>query len=36
MVAFLIIFGGVIGLGLVAWVLIRTFAAEQGESKGEQ
>jgi hypothetical protein len=36
MVAFLIIFGGVIGLGLVAWVLIRIFTPEERGPKGEQ
>jgi hypothetical protein len=36
MVAFLIIFGGVIGLGLDAWVLIRTFTPEERDSRGEQ
>jgi predicted MFS family arabinose efflux permease len=36
MVAFFIIFGAVVGLGLVAWVLIRTFVPEQREPKGKQ
>ena len=32
---FLIIFGGLIGLGVVAWVLINTFSREVLEGKGE-
>jgi len=36
MVAFLIIFGGVVGIGLVAWALIKTLVAEQRKSKSEQ
>lgn len=36
MVIFLTIFGGLIALGVVAWVLIKTLAAEERESKGEQ
>ena len=33
---FLIIFGGLIALGVVAWILISTFIIEQREPKGEE
>ena len=33
---FLIIFGGLIGLGLLAWILINTFALELHEPKNEE
>jgi len=33
---FLIIFGGLIGLGLLAWILINTFAIELHEPKNEE
>jgi len=33
---FLIIFGGLVGLGLVAWLLINTFTVELHEPKNEE
>lgn len=33
---FLIIFGGLVGLGLVAWILINTFTIELHEPKNEE
>jgi len=33
---FLSIFGVLIGLGVVAWILISTFTIEQREPKGEE
>jgi len=32
---FLIMLAGLVGLGFVAWILIRTFTVEQRESKDE-
>ncbi len=36
MLIFITIFGGLIALGVVAWVLIKTLTAEKRESKDEQ
>lgn len=33
---FLIIFGGLVGLGLVAWILINSFTVELHEPKNEE
>jgi hypothetical protein len=33
---FLIIFGGLVGLGLVAWILINTFSTEVHKREGEE
>jgi hypothetical protein len=32
---FLIMLAGLVGLGFVAWILIRTFSVEHRDSKGE-